>query len=98
MKLEREMNNVQEKYKDAEKSYGSELLNLVVAKGYLKKLMENEAARHYIDLHAPESRNSSIWSSTRSAWKRPSNRPNALTVAMPPRRTHHVVHADVKTM
>jgi hypothetical protein len=54
VKLEREMNNVQEKYKDAEKSYGSELLNLVVAKGYLKKLMENEAARHYIDLHAPE--------------------------------------------
>ncbi|MFC3119376.1 plasmid partitioning protein RepB C-terminal domain-containing protein [Jhaorihella thermophila] len=37
VKLEREMSQVQEKYKHAEENYGSELLNLVVAKGYLKK-------------------------------------------------------------
>jgi len=54
VKLEREMSQVQEKYKHAEENYGSELLNLVVAKGYLKKLMENEAVRSYVARHAPE--------------------------------------------
>jgi len=54
VKLEREMTQVQEKYKDAEKSYGSELLNLVVAKGYLTKLVANEAVRSWLDRHAPE--------------------------------------------
>jgi hypothetical protein len=48
------MNQVQEKYKDAEKSYGSELLNLVVAKGYLTKLVGNEAVRSWLSRHAPE--------------------------------------------
>ena len=54
VRLEREMNQVQEKYKHAEDNYGSELLNLVVAKGYLKKLMENEAVRSYVARHAGE--------------------------------------------
>ena len=54
VRLEREMNQVQEKYKDAEQNYGSELLNLVVAKGYLSKLLANEAVRAYISRHAPE--------------------------------------------
>jgi len=45
---------VQEKYKDAEKSYGSELLNLVVAKGYLTKLMGNGAVRSWLNRHAPD--------------------------------------------
>lgn len=48
------MNQVQEKYKDAEKSYGSELLNLVVAKGYLTKQVGNEAVRSCLSRHAPE--------------------------------------------
>lgn len=54
VKLEREMTQVQEKYKDAEKSYGSELLNLVVAKGYLTKLVANEAIRSWLDRNTPE--------------------------------------------
>lgn len=54
VKLEREMNQVQEKYKRAEESYGSELLNLVVAKGYLKKLMGNDAVHSFVGRHAPE--------------------------------------------
>ena len=54
VKLEREMTQVQEKYKDAEKSYGSELLNLVVAKGYLTKLVANEAVRSWLDRNTPE--------------------------------------------
>lgn len=54
VKLEREMSQVQEKYKHAEENYGSELLNLVVAKGYLKKLMENDAIQSYVARHASE--------------------------------------------
>ena len=54
VKLERETNNVQEKDKDAEKSYGSELLNLVVAKGYLTKLVGNAAVRSWLDHNASE--------------------------------------------
>jgi hypothetical protein len=54
VKLEREMNQVQEKYKHAEANYGSELLNLVVAKGYLTRVLENEAVRAYVARNAPE--------------------------------------------
>lgn len=54
VKLEREMNQVQEKYKHAEENYGSELLNLVVAKGYLGKLLANDAVRSYVLHHSTE--------------------------------------------
>ena len=54
VKLGHEMNQVQEKYKDAGKSYGSELLYLVVAEGYLTKLLGNEVVRSSIRRHAPE--------------------------------------------
>jgi ParB-like chromosome segregation protein Spo0J len=53
-KLEKEMNQVQEKYQEAESNYGSDLLNLVVAKGYLTKLLANEAVKSYIGRHEPE--------------------------------------------
>jgi len=54
VRLEKEMNQVQVKYKDAEENYGSELLNLVVAKGYLTKLISNVAVNSYIARHTPE--------------------------------------------
>ena len=54
VKLEREMNQVQASYKDAEENYGSELLNLVVAKGYVTKLLSNPAVKSYIGRHQPE--------------------------------------------
>lgn len=54
IKLEKEMNQVQTQYKDAEKYYGSDLLNLVVAKGYLTKLLANEAVKSFISRHEPE--------------------------------------------
>jgi RepB plasmid partitioning protein/ParB/Sulfiredoxin domain len=54
VRLEKEMNQVQVKYKDAEENYGSELLNLVVAKGYLTKLVSNPAVKSYIGRHASE--------------------------------------------
>ena len=53
-KLEKEMNQVQEKYQEAESSYGSDLLNLVVAKGYLAKLLVNDLVKDYIARHEPE--------------------------------------------
>jgi hypothetical protein len=53
-KLEKEMNQVQEKYQEAESNYGSDLLNLVVAKCYLTKLLANEAVKSYIGRHESE--------------------------------------------
>jgi ParB-like chromosome segregation protein Spo0J len=54
VKLEKEMNQVQDQYKVAESNYGSDLLNLMVAKGYLTKLLENDAVKAYIGKHEPE--------------------------------------------
>jgi hypothetical protein len=54
VKLEKEMSQVQTQYKDAEENYGSDLLNLVVAKGYLTKLLGNDAVKSYITRHQPE--------------------------------------------
>ncbi len=48
------MSQVQATYKDAESNYGSELLNLVVAKGYLSKLLANAAVKSYIERREPE--------------------------------------------
>ncbi len=49
VKLEKEMSQVQEHYKDAELNYGSDLLNLVLARGYLTKLLANAAIRSFIE-------------------------------------------------
>lgn len=54
VKHEREMSQVQASYKDAEENYGSELLNLVIAKGYVTKLLSNPAVKSYIGRHQPE--------------------------------------------
>lgn len=54
VKLEKEMSQVQTQYKDTEQNYGSDLLNLVVAKGYLTKLLANEAVKSYLQRHEPE--------------------------------------------
>ena len=51
-KMEREMGNLQEQFKMAEQSYGEDILNLVLTKGYLAKLMANEAVlRHLTNKH-----------------------------------------------
>jgi ParB-like chromosome segregation protein Spo0J len=54
VKLEKEMNQVQTKYKDAEANYGTDLLNLVVAKGYLSKLIGNPSVQEYLHHHHSE--------------------------------------------
>jgi ParB-like chromosome segregation protein Spo0J len=48
VKLEKEMNQVQDQYKVAESNYGSDLLNLMVANGYLTKLLENHEVKAYV--------------------------------------------------
>lgn len=42
-KMELEMGNIQEQFKLAEQTYGQDILNLVLAKGYIAKLISNEA-------------------------------------------------------
>ena len=54
VKLEKEMSQVEATYKEAENHYGSDLLNLVVAKGYLTKLLANAAVKSYIERKEPE--------------------------------------------
>ena len=53
-KLEREMDKVQGQYQQAEQTYGADLLHLVVAKGYLTKLLANEGVRRYLNQRQPE--------------------------------------------
>jgi hypothetical protein len=53
-KMEREMGNLQEQYKLAEQTYGQDILNLVLAKGYLAKLMTNEAILRHLTKKHPD--------------------------------------------
>lgn len=47
-KMEREMSNLQGQYKMVEQTYGEDVLNLVLAKGYLTKLLENKPVARYL--------------------------------------------------
>lgn len=53
-KMEREMGNLQGQYKMVEQTYGQDVLNLVLAKGYLTKLLENQAVARYLRQREPE--------------------------------------------
>lgn len=53
-KMEREMSNVQEQYKMVEQTYGQDVLNLVLARGYLAKLLENKSVARYLKQRQPE--------------------------------------------
>ena len=48
------MSQVQTKYKDAEANYGSDLLNLVVARGYLSKLISTLPVKDYLTQNHPD--------------------------------------------
>lgn len=54
VKMEREMGNLQEQFKLAEQSYGQDVLNLVLAKGYLAKLMANDSILRHLTKHHPD--------------------------------------------
>lgn len=54
VKMEQEMGNLQEQFKLAEQTYGEDVLNLVLAKGYLAKLMANEAVLRHLTKKYPD--------------------------------------------
>lgn len=53
-KMEREMSNLQGQYKMVEQTYGQDVLNLVLAKGFLAKLLENKSITRYLRQRQPE--------------------------------------------
>lgn len=53
-RMEREMANLQGQYKLIEETYAEDVLNLVLAQGYLKKLLANEAVKRFIKEQIPE--------------------------------------------
>ena len=53
-KMEREMESLQRDFKVVEASYGDDHLNLVVATGYLNKLIGNSEIQRYLDARYPE--------------------------------------------
>ncbi len=54
LKMEREMANLQGQYKMVEQSYGQDMLNLVLARGYLVKLLSNKSVLKYLRQRQPE--------------------------------------------
>ena len=52
--MERESANLQREFKMAEQSYGVDHLDLVVAKGYLGKLLGNARVVRYLAQHTSE--------------------------------------------
>lgn len=53
-KMEREMANLQGQYKMVEQTYGQDVLNLVLARGYLTKLLDNKEVVRYLKQRQPE--------------------------------------------
>jgi hypothetical protein len=53
-KMEKEMGNLQGQYKSIEHTYGQDVLNLVLAKGYLKSLLDNEAVFRFLTMRQPD--------------------------------------------
>jgi hypothetical protein len=53
-RMEREMANLQGQYRLVEQSYGQDVLNLVLARGYLAKLLENVKVAKYLKQRQPE--------------------------------------------
>ena len=53
-KMEREMANLEGQFKLVEQSYGQDVLNLVLAKGYLTKLLDNDAVIRFLSQNNPD--------------------------------------------
>jgi hypothetical protein len=53
-KLERETANLHERYRIVEQSYGDDVLSLTLVKGYIKKLLENEAVSGFLQKRHPD--------------------------------------------
>ncbi|WP_234744913.1 plasmid partitioning protein RepB C-terminal domain-containing protein [Burkholderia sp. WTPI3] len=53
-RMEREMGNVHGQFKLIEQSYGQDVLNLVLAKGYIAKLLDNDAVVRFLTKYQPD--------------------------------------------
>src|SRR5262249_61198766 len=53
-RMEREMDAVQQDLKTVESRYGDDVLHLVIASGYLSKLLNNKDIRRYLSQHHAE--------------------------------------------
>ena len=53
-RMEQEMSLVQGRFKIIEQSYGNDVLNMVLARGYLLKLLSNKAVASYLQRRHPE--------------------------------------------
>lgn len=53
-RMEREMANLQGQYKLVEETYADDVLHLVLARGYLAKLLENQSVARHIKQRRPE--------------------------------------------
>jgi hypothetical protein len=53
-RMEREMETVQQNLKMVESRYGDDVLHLVIASGYLSKLLNNKDIKRYLSQHHPE--------------------------------------------
>lgn len=47
-RMEREMASLHQDFKEIENSYGDDILHLVIASGYLAKLVGNREIEHYL--------------------------------------------------
>jgi hypothetical protein len=53
-RMEREMEGLSRDFKALEASYGDDVLHLVVASGYLNRLISNAAIEQFLEAHHPE--------------------------------------------
>jgi len=53
-RMEQEMSQVQSRFKLIEQSYSSDMLNMVLARGYLNKLLANSAVASYLQRRQPD--------------------------------------------
>lgn len=54
LRMEREMANLHGQYELIERNYADDVLNLVLARGYIAKLLENEAVARFIQQRQPD--------------------------------------------
>jgi RepB plasmid partitioning protein len=52
--MEREMRTVQRDFRAVERTYGEDVLNLVIATGYVSKLSRNHRIERYLDENHPK--------------------------------------------
>ena len=50
-RMEREMERLQQEYRNVEENLGDTMFTLVVAKGYLSKLLKNDTIADYLNRH-----------------------------------------------